>query len=291
MYRSDHPRTISSVCLKGFCFVVRSEKATPIPQILQNCLKVCDVHALFVEFLASISFDHSVILDFLISAETKFQKFFQRYLQILQKDWSGLQFACSEHHNTSVELASEASCSDELDSEESSVSSGSSSLTTNGLVNEGRLDSQKDPKKRLDGHKDPEGTDFDGKDKETEGRSEDASTEVVALTSRKRTGSQHEHQPVKKLKETWNVEVEEEIGSACSSCSADSVAICASAVVTDLSFHETTLDQVMGCLIRLRFALERLHDSGLFPVSGSIAMEEVLSLLERVEQNYEQEDC
>jgi len=60
--------------------------------------------------------------------------------------------------------------------------------------------------------------------------------------------------------------------------------------VIERSVAESTIEHVIGCLIRLKFAHERLHDSGLFPVSGSIAMEEVLSLLERVEQHYEQED-
>ena len=268
------------MCLKLLCFVFRSEKATPISQILRNCLKVCNIHALFFEFLASISFDHSVLLDFLISAETRFQEVFQRYLQILQKDWNGLQSACDERHNSSVELDCEGSYSDELDS-------AGSCIIPNRDMTEGRVSSQQDPKERIDSQKVLEGTDFDDKDKSMVGSSKDASTEVAVLANRRRTGSQCEHQPVKKLKETLTIE-EDEIDSR---SSADSVSICASARWSDLSFHETTLDRVMGCLIRLKFALARLHDSELFPVSGSVDVEEVLSLLERVEQHYEQEDA
>ena len=53
------------------------------------------------------------------------------------------------------------------------------------------------------------------------------------------------------------------------------------------SFHETVLDRILGCCIRLKYTLPRLHSKGLFPypVGG------IIPLLERLEEKYEVGTC
>ena len=46
-------------------------------------------HGFFVEFLTSINYDHSLLLDFLISNETNFLPYFHMYLRHLANDWCG----------------------------------------------------------------------------------------------------------------------------------------------------------------------------------------------------------
>lgn len=54
------------------------------------CVWGFNPHCLFILLLRSLSFDHSVLLDFLISSETCFLEYFVRYLKLLCQDWTGL---------------------------------------------------------------------------------------------------------------------------------------------------------------------------------------------------------
>ncbi|XP_018548178.1 protein Lines homolog 1 isoform X1 [Lates calcarifer] len=58
------------------------------------CSSGCNPHCHFLLLLQSISFDHSILLDFLISAETCFLEYFVRYLKYLRSDWQGFTAAC-----------------------------------------------------------------------------------------------------------------------------------------------------------------------------------------------------
>ncbi|XP_037835929.1 protein Lines homolog 1 isoform X2 [Kryptolebias marmoratus] len=51
-------------------------------------------HCHFLLLLQSFSFDHSVLLDFLISSETCFLEYFVRYLKYLRGSWTGFTAAC-----------------------------------------------------------------------------------------------------------------------------------------------------------------------------------------------------
>uniref|UniRef100_A0A3B3Y9H0 Lines homolog 1 n=1 Tax=Poecilia mexicana TaxID=48701 RepID=A0A3B3Y9H0_9TELE len=62
------------------------------------CASGCNPHCHFVLLLQSLSFDHSILLDFLISSETCFLEYFVRYLKYLREDWQGFAAACS-HRN------------------------------------------------------------------------------------------------------------------------------------------------------------------------------------------------
>ncbi|TMS13461.1 Protein Lines-like protein 1 [Larimichthys crocea] len=58
------------------------------------CASGCNPHCHFLFLLRSIAFDHSILLDFLISTETCFLEYFVRYLKYLRADWQGFTAAC-----------------------------------------------------------------------------------------------------------------------------------------------------------------------------------------------------
>lgn len=58
------------------------------------CNSGCNPHCNFLVLLQSISFDHGILLDFLISTETCFLEYFVRYLRFLRTDWQGFTAAC-----------------------------------------------------------------------------------------------------------------------------------------------------------------------------------------------------
>ena len=60
------------------------------------CASGCNPHCHFLLLLRSISFDHSILLDFLISTETCFLEYFVRYLKYLRADWQGFTVACGK---------------------------------------------------------------------------------------------------------------------------------------------------------------------------------------------------
>ncbi|XP_029977883.1 protein Lines homolog 1 isoform X2 [Sphaeramia orbicularis] len=67
----------------------------------EACSSGCNPHCIFLLLLQSVAFDHSVLLDFLISTETCFLEYFVHYLKFLRTDGQGFTSACirmSAHH-------------------------------------------------------------------------------------------------------------------------------------------------------------------------------------------------
>uniref|UniRef100_A0A3Q3XCR5 Uncharacterized protein n=1 Tax=Mola mola TaxID=94237 RepID=A0A3Q3XCR5_MOLML len=58
------------------------------------CASGCNPHCHFLFLLQSISFDHSILLDFLISTETCFLEYFVRYLKFLRTECQGFSAVC-----------------------------------------------------------------------------------------------------------------------------------------------------------------------------------------------------
>uniref|UniRef100_A0A8C5GN84 Lines homolog 1 n=1 Tax=Gouania willdenowi TaxID=441366 RepID=A0A8C5GN84_GOUWI len=69
-----------------------------------TCTCGSNPHCHFVLLLQSISFDHSILLDFLISTETCFLEYFVRYLKYLKRDWQGFCAACKRISTYSARL-------------------------------------------------------------------------------------------------------------------------------------------------------------------------------------------
>ncbi|XP_044045509.1 protein Lines homolog 1 isoform X2 [Siniperca chuatsi] len=82
------------------------------------CASGCNPHCHFLLMLQSISFDHSILLDFLISTESCFLEYFVRYLKYLRADWQGFTAACgrisvSDCH-LSLQQSLSASCGGDM---------------------------------------------------------------------------------------------------------------------------------------------------------------------------------
>ncbi|XP_074480731.1 protein Lines homolog 1 isoform X2 [Sebastes fasciatus] len=82
------------------------------------CASGCNPHCHFLLLLQSISFDHSILLDFLISTETCFLEYFVRYLKYLTADWRGFTAACgrigSPDCHLSLQQSLPASCAGDM---------------------------------------------------------------------------------------------------------------------------------------------------------------------------------
>ncbi|XP_062327015.1 protein Lines homolog 1 [Osmerus eperlanus] len=61
-----------------------------------SCSTGCNPHCHFLSLLRSVSFDHSILLDFLISTETCFLEYLVRYLKHLQGDRESFSEACQK---------------------------------------------------------------------------------------------------------------------------------------------------------------------------------------------------
>ncbi|XP_018619371.2 protein Lines homolog 1 [Scleropages formosus] len=61
---------------------------------LKACETGCNPHCHFIFLLQNVAFDHSVLLDFLISTETCFLDYFVRYLKLLRNNWEDFAAIC-----------------------------------------------------------------------------------------------------------------------------------------------------------------------------------------------------
>ncbi|MGH0172854.1 UNVERIFIED_CONTAM: hypothetical protein FKN15_001323 [Acipenser sinensis] len=73
----------------------------------------CNPHCMFFLFLSSVAFDHTVLLDFLISTETCFLEYFVKYLKLVREDWEHFCTACHYCDLVSSETGEQnAACSE-----------------------------------------------------------------------------------------------------------------------------------------------------------------------------------
>ncbi|XP_041073969.1 protein Lines homolog 1 [Polyodon spathula] len=73
----------------------------------------CNPHCVFFLFLSSVAFDHTVLLDFLISTETCFLEYFVKYLKLVREDWEHFCTACHYCDSLSSQSSEQnAACSE-----------------------------------------------------------------------------------------------------------------------------------------------------------------------------------
>ena len=77
-------------------------------------LTVFNVYALTARFLSSIHYDHSVLLDFLMSEETSFRDFIVKFLHMATDHWDELKSACQELDSTDIITYQETGDADAL---------------------------------------------------------------------------------------------------------------------------------------------------------------------------------
>jgi len=75
------------------------------------CASGFNPHCHFLLFLRSVSFDHSTLLDFLISSETCFLEYLVRYLKHLRADSPGFSLACRKMEESDPYVRARLSCS------------------------------------------------------------------------------------------------------------------------------------------------------------------------------------
>ena len=75
---------------------------------------VINIHSMLLEFLSSIAFDHLVILDFIVSTETDFDRFLLKYLEILAMEKQDLVAACNQKESLFDDISSTESSTPSL---------------------------------------------------------------------------------------------------------------------------------------------------------------------------------
>lgn len=74
----------------------------------EACASGYNPHCHFMLLLESISFDHSFLLDLLISTETCFLEYLVQYLKCLIADWQGFRIVCGRTLTASLPASSSA---------------------------------------------------------------------------------------------------------------------------------------------------------------------------------------
>ncbi|XP_041841687.1 protein Lines homolog 1 [Melanotaenia boesemani] len=92
--QDDDLMEAASTCLSVFLTFRQSSELDDGIVLEAACSSGCNPHCHFILLLQSFSFDHSILLDFLISMETCFLEYFVCYLKFLREDWQGFFAAC-----------------------------------------------------------------------------------------------------------------------------------------------------------------------------------------------------
>ncbi|KAM7014939.1 protein Lines homolog 1 [Tautogolabrus adspersus] len=101
------------------------------------CASGNNPHCIFLLLLQSVSFDHSMLLDFLISTETCFLEFLVRYLKYLLADWPGFSAACGRIGcHLSLQRSSPVSCGGDVLEQKTKGEPGGLSLVQYGSSDE-----------------------------------------------------------------------------------------------------------------------------------------------------------
>lgn len=106
---SDHLRVVFVVTIVVVLCFSPCRRCSELdgPALLEGaCACGYNPHCHFILLLESISFDHSFLLDLLISSETCFLEYFVQYLRCLLADWQGFAVACGRTLTSASRLRS-----------------------------------------------------------------------------------------------------------------------------------------------------------------------------------------
>ncbi len=276
------------------------------PEIRDWYCAVFDVHWSFVEFVSNITFDHSVLLDLLVSPETKFPEFFQEYLKMVvavKSEWEGLKLACAQYGLAPQEDGGGAACggleSTFSSSEYSRSPAGAATMhdqtSTSVLLGSTeflpfhadhqpeakRAKQERTPQNHLQDVVEEPSLHETEQQTETDGASErDLDHEAPSpreTDQQTETDGVSEHDLAHEASLLRETDQQIEVDSASEE---------------DLNHRaggyppqEPCLDRVMGCCIRLKYTLERLLTKALLP--NPTVGEAIVHLLEDLEDLYE----
>ena len=242
--------------------------------VLSRCLKLVNVHSLFVEFLSSsIFFDHSILIDYFISPETSsaFKQFLSKYLSQAVKDWTELMVICEEidTHNEEVHMDSTSATTESGACMASTISEISeSTIADRPLVEDSPTSCGEDDSLPSS----------DGECVTLKRAKLDLSLSPKGHTPHLRSSLHVSKQGSLLTVPTDRDDVSE---GACmfDSCSG-------SEKESESVYRETTLDKLMDCLTQFKYSLQRLFSSQLLrtePVSDHLAADRLTACSDHLE--------
>ena len=114
------PKSLLPILVQKAIVQIVAAHDSCLVQTLTTCLKLqklntsgeslLNIHDLFLAFLRSIGFDHSVLLDLFISPETDFDSFLNSYLDFLASNMTQLISAC-DMRDSVIHKSTDTSCS------------------------------------------------------------------------------------------------------------------------------------------------------------------------------------
>lgn len=227
--------------------------------VLSRCLKLVNVHSLFVEFLSSsIFFDHSILIDYYISPETSsaFKQFLLKYLSQAVKNWTELMEICEkiDTHNEEVHT----------DSTSAITESGACMASTISEISESTIADRPLVEDLPTSYDEDDSLPSSDDDCVTLKRAKlDLSLSPEGHTPRLRN--------VCKPDGLLTVPTDRDDVSE-GACKFDSCS--GSEKESESVYRETTLDKLMDCLTQFKYSLQRLHSSQLLtsePISDHLA--------------------
>ncbi|XP_078691666.1 protein Lines homolog 1-like isoform X1 [Branchiostoma floridae x Branchiostoma belcheri] len=246
-------------------------------------------HRVFLQFLETTTWDHSILLDLLISMETSFLAYITKYLHLVITEWQVFHQTNQLHYQTMVDTCGSSNGGEDL------IISNKPHLGQNGekkwesvshpQPDHGQLLQITDTQQSDEAYSTEKQTDdievegvcalevvtmseFDSFDMDNTGQ-QLHTLDTDAVQSKNPQGQDIKHDDL-------SVEGEKDESFSQSSDN-DSL--------SDNGEEESTLDKTMGVLIRLRLAVERLSEKNLFPYNVS----PLLRLLTMVEAKYEED--
>ena len=250
------------LCIYAFTVFLLSYSCGCIPDSssLSTCVHIFTPHSLFIEFLQSVAYDHTVLVDFLMSSENEFLDLFHQYIKIATSDWEQLKATCLQYDDARLET-----CTENIDHPDDDPHSHS---TLSVDLNEPVLYLDRVPRQGC-------GVCVaDHRESDSVLGAQDAAVKKQKLS----------------LPHIDDCHCSKESGDTCTAlscydCNSKQQYDDSSSEVQSL-YCETTLDRTMDCLTRLKFTIARLCAKSLlpgFPGGGTVA------LLENLEKLYEQE--
>ncbi|XP_066272627.1 protein Lines homolog 1-like [Branchiostoma lanceolatum] len=280
-----------------------------------DVVRLLNPHRIFLQFLETTTWDHSILLDLLISMETCFLAYITRYLHLVITEWQVFQETNQLYHQTITTMDTYESSDGGIESSWKDLVIPNSNKTsfkqigakkcesppprqldhTRGKLSQqsGAQPSDQTSEKVLDDIE-LEGipalgvvtmslSEFNRFEMDIAGQQLPAIVENVdTVQSTNPQGQDFQGQDF----QGQDLQHDSKTGETCEGEKDDSFSDSSDDdKSSDNAEEESTLDKTMGVLIRLRLAVERLSEKKLFPYNVS----PLLRLLTRVETRYEEE--
>ncbi|XP_064620654.1 protein Lines homolog 1-like [Lineus longissimus] len=306
---------IAAILLALFVYQQLGKKQNGVDEDVINSIKP---HEMFLEFLENVSFDHSILLDYLTSPETCFLTYLTKYLQLMAADWDRFIKTTKKYFGKLViENESDGSADAHIDDSESGVSYQSQDSKLDGhfsaFLAKGEQSLRDCPGSSFESQLDVHHSETallpaklqgnvlglvayssSNSDSEFPGceSTDDLGLEKIQLSDsasadNKLTQSKESERDVEFKIPTPCFEVEDLEKEE--SMSESSIGELSKLSADDFQeeggcmLSNNILDQTMATLIRLRMAVERLYSNDLFPYNPTV----LLNLIETCEDLYE----